>query len=110
MFMTARAHHPSITVSKSHKSDRSFGCGLNLKARICSCSGTRSCLSRSDLGMVSMTQHLKPTPTSAVGLQVVMASRSVSLAFTGFDVIDLTVAPRCGATRTDAVVFGSAFC
>jgi hypothetical protein len=59
--------------------------------------------------MVSMTQHLKPTPTSAVGLQVVMAAWSVSLAITGFDVIDLTVAPRCGATRTDAVVFGSAF-
>jgi hypothetical protein len=60
--------------------------------------------------MVSMAQHLKPTPTSAVGLQVVMAPWSVSLAFAGFDVIDLTVAPRCGATGANAVVFGSAFC
>jgi hypothetical protein len=67
-------------------------------------------LSRSDLGMVSMAQHLKPTPTSAVGLQVVMAPWSVSLAFAGFDVIDLTVAPRCGATGANAVVFGSALC
>jgi hypothetical protein len=66
-------------------------------------------LSRSDLGVVGMTQHLKTTPASAVGLQVVMASWSVSLAITGFNVIDLTVAPRCGAANTDAVVFGSAF-
>ena len=58
--------------------------------------------------MVSVTQHLKTTPTSAVGLQVVMATRPVSLAITGFNVIDLTVAPRCGAANTDAVVFGSA--
>jgi hypothetical protein len=60
--------------------------------------------------MVSMTQHLKPTPASTVGLQVVVAAWSVSLAITGFDVIDLTVAPCCGTTRTNAVVFGSAFC
>jgi len=60
--------------------------------------------------MVSMTQHLKTTPTFGIRLQVVMATWSVSLAFTGFDVIDLTVAPRCGATGANAVVFCSAFC
>ena len=37
-----------------------------------------------------------------------MASWSVSLAFTGFDVIDLTVASRGGAIGANAVVFGSA--
>jgi hypothetical protein len=67
-------------------------------------------LSRSDLGMVGMTQHFETASTCGIGLQVVMATWSVSLAFTGFDVIDLTVAPRCGATGANAVVFGSAFC
>jgi hypothetical protein len=67
-------------------------------------------LGGSDLGMVSMTQHFESASTSGVGLQVVMAAWSVSLAFAGFDVIDLTVASCCGAANTNAVVFGSAFC
>ena len=58
--------------------------------------------------MVSVTQHLKTAPTSAVGLQVVVAAWPITLAITGFNVIDLAVAPRCGAANTDAVVFGSA--
>jgi len=65
-------------------------------------------LRRSDLGVVGMTQNLKPAPTSAVGLQVVVAAWPVSLAITGLNVIDLAVAPRCCAANTDAVVFGSA--
>jgi hypothetical protein len=64
-------------------------------------------LGGSDLGMVCMTQHFESASTCGVGLQVVMAAWSVSLAFAGFDVIDLTVAPGCGATGTNAMVFGS---
>jgi hypothetical protein len=66
-------------------------------------------LGSGDLGVVCMTQHFESAPTCGIGLQVVMAPWSVSLTFAGFDVIDLTVAPGCGATGTNAVVFGSAF-
>jgi len=67
-------------------------------------------LSRSDLGVVGMTQHFETASTCGIGLQVVMAPWPITLAIAGFDVIDLTVAPRCGATGAKAVVFGSAFC
>jgi hypothetical protein len=65
-------------------------------------------LGSGDFGMVRMTQHFESAATFCVGLQVVVAPWSVSLAFAGFDVIDLTIAPRRGATGANAVVFGSA--
>jgi hypothetical protein len=64
-------------------------------------------LGSGDLGMVCTTQHFESASTLCVGLQVVMAPWSVSLAFTGFDVIDLTISSRCGTTGANAVVFGS---
>jgi len=60
--------------------------------------------------MVGMTQHFETASTCGVGLQVVMTPWSIALAFAGLDVIDLAVAPRCGATAANAVIFGSAFC
>jgi Fe-S oxidoreductase len=67
-------------------------------------------LSSSDLGVVGMAQHFETASTCGIGLQVVMAPWSVTFAIAGFDVVDLTVAPCCGAIGTNAVVFGSAFC
>jgi hypothetical protein len=67
-------------------------------------------LSRSDLGVVGMTQHFETASTCGIGLQVVMAPWPITLAIAGFDVIDLTVASCCGATAANAMVFGSAFC
>jgi hypothetical protein len=60
-----------------------------------------------DLGMVCMTQHFEPSSTCGVGLQVVMAPWSVTLAIAGLNVIDLTIAPRCGTANANAMVFGS---
>jgi hypothetical protein len=60
-----------------------------------------------DLGVVCMAQHFEPTSTCGVGLQVVMAPWSVSLSIAGLNVIDLTIAPRRGATAANAMVFGS---
>jgi hypothetical protein len=42
--------------------------------------------------MVNMTKYLQTTPTSAIGQEVVMTSRTVTLSVPGFEVIHFTVA------------------
>ena len=60
--------------------------------------------------MVCMTQHLESAATCCVGLQVMMTPWSITLAFAGFDVVDLTVTSVSDAARTNAVVFGASLC
>jgi hypothetical protein len=57
-----------------------------------------------------MAQHLKTTATCAIGLQMMMTSRTVALAVAWFDVVDLAVATRSHAANTNAVIFCATFC
>jgi len=54
-----------------------------------------------------MAEHLEPTSTALVGIQVMMTTRPVTCAVAGDDVVDFAVAAFGRASRVLAAIFGA---
>ena len=74
------------------------------------CLGTRRCLCLGDLGVMRTTEHLETTIAARIGQEVMMATRTVPIAVSGSDVVDLAVAPCGRASGAGAAVFRTALC
>jgi hypothetical protein len=66
-------------------------------------------LSRGDFGVMCMTQNFKTTNAMLIGVQVMMASRTVTCAVAGVDVIHFAVTTLGRATKSLASIFCSPF-